>query len=127
VLAAEDSPVNRMILAEMLAHLDCDACMVDDGAQALQALLREDWHVVLMDCAMPVMDGLEATRRWRAVERAEPARGHLPIIALTAFAMPDDRQRCLDNGMDDHMGKPYTIAELRALLVRWTPQHLREA
>lgn len=68
---------------------------------------------------MPVMDGLEATRRWRAVERAEPGRGRLPIVALTAFAMEGDRQRCLDNGMDDHMSKPFTIAELKGLLARW--------
>jgi CheY-like chemotaxis protein len=52
------------------------------------------------------------------VERAEPARGRLPIVALTAFAMPGDRQRCLDNGMDDHMSKPFTIAELKDVLDR---------
>jgi signal transduction histidine kinase/CheY-like chemotaxis protein len=121
VLAAEDSAVNRMILAEMLSHLGCEAELVEDGAQALQALLRQPWDLVLMDCAMPVMDGLEATRRWRAVERAEPGRGRLPIVALTAFAMEGDRQRCLDNGMDDHMSKPFTIAELKDLLARWAP------
>jgi signal transduction histidine kinase/CheY-like chemotaxis protein len=118
VLAAEDSAVNRMILAEMLSHLGCQATLVEDGAQALQALLHECFDLVLMDCAMPVMDGLEATRRWRAVERGDPARGRVPIVALTAFAMPGDRQRCLDNGMDDHMSKPFTIAELKAVLER---------
>jgi len=73
---------------------------------------------VLMDCEMPVMDGYEATRRWRQYE-AKQGRSPLPVVALTAHAMEGDRQRALDAGMDDYLSKPFKLAELTALLEKW--------
>jgi len=122
VLAAEDNAVNRMILAEMLAHLGCEADLVDDGAAALQALQQRRYDVVLMDCQMPVLDGLEATRRWRDLEAQRPETPRTVVIALTAYAMAGDRQRCIDAGMDDHLSKPYALQDLALVLQRWGPE-----
>jgi CheY-like chemotaxis protein len=71
-----------------------------------------------MDCQMPGIDGYAATRAWRGIE-AEQARPHLPIIALTAHAMADDRRKCLDAGMDDYLAKPVAFGVLRSVLVHW--------
>ena len=78
-----------------------------------------DFDAVLMDCQMPEMDGLEATRRARAHERASGS--HVPIIALTANAMVGDREQCLDAGMDDFLSKPFQLRDLSAALDRWCP------
>ena len=95
------------------------ACTVAENGQQALARLKEDsgFDMVLMDCQMPVMDGYEATRQWRAHER--DAGGHLPIVAMTANAMPSDREKCLQAGMDDYLAKPVSIGELRAMLDRW--------
>ncbi|MED5620989.1 hybrid sensor histidine kinase/response regulator [Ideonella sp. BN130291] len=119
VLAAEDNPVNRMILGEFLAQLGCEVQLVEDGAAAVCHFEADRFDVVLMDCQMPLMDGFEATRRMRRLEREQPGRRHTPVIALTAYATVEDRQRCLEAGMDDHLGKPFSAQALAALLQHW--------
>jgi PAS domain S-box-containing protein len=113
VLLAEDNHVNRMFAREILrqAGLECHA--VADGRQALEAVRNGRFDLLLMDCQMPEMDGFEAARRIRDMERDGQLAGHLPVIALTANAIKGDRQRCIEAGMDDYVSKPF---EARTLL-----------
>ncbi|MFU8827002.1 MAG: response regulator, partial [Brevefilum sp.] len=103
ILLAEDNLVNQKLALRMLAQIGYRADLAENGVEVLEALNRQAFDVVLMDVQMPEMDGLEATRqicaRWPAGERPQ-------IIAMTAFAMPEDRQKCLDAGMDDYLSKP---------------------
>jgi CheY-like chemotaxis protein len=126
ILLAEDNPVNQEVAVGMLESLGCQADVVATGLQAVEALERGSYDVVLMDCQMPEMGGLEATRVIRERE-ALPSSSHppvhTPIIALTAHAMPSDRAQCLAAGMDDYLSKPFTLEALRATLARWlSPQ-----
>ncbi len=113
VLVAEDNTVNRMLAAAHLKALGCDVLMAVDGKEALEVLASSGVDVVLMDCRMPVMDGFEATSAIRAGEGGQVA---VPIIALTANAMADDRDACLAVGMDGFLAKPYTRDALRSVL-----------
>jgi CheY-like chemotaxis protein len=123
VLLTEDNPVNQKVTLAMLRRLGLTADLARDGHEALEAIERERYDLVLMDCQMPGMDGFEATRLIREREgRHRSMRGTgapLPIIALTANAMPEDRATCLDNGMDDYLSKPFDRAALVAVLSRW--------
>jgi signal transduction histidine kinase/CheY-like chemotaxis protein len=119
VLLVEDNPVNQDVAQEMLAALGLDVALAEDGVAALEALERERFDAVLMDCQMPRMDGLEATRRLRARERETGV--HTPVIALTANAMESDRRDCLDAGMDDYLGKPFTSVQLLLTMRHWLP------
>ncbi len=116
VLLVEDNPVNQILTTEQLEQLGSQVVLASNGAEALDAAAGADFDLVLMDCQMPVLDGYEATRRLRARERAGQ---RVPIIALTANALPGDREDCLACGMDDFLGKPYGQAELAAILRRW--------
>jgi signal transduction histidine kinase/CheY-like chemotaxis protein len=121
VLVAEDNEVNRRILAVQLRQLGCTSIMVENGAQALAALQQAPLpDAILMDCHMPVLDGWETARRLRAWSAdAEPARRQaaaLPIIALTAAALPEERARCLAAGMNGFLAKPLKVAELEHAL-----------
>ena len=114
VLVAEDNPVNRMVIEAMLESMGCTVTLVENGAEALAALDSGSFDIVFMDCRMPVVDGFEAARTARR-------RGHaLPIIAVTAEALPGDRERCLAAGMSDYLSKPFTNAMLAATIDRWT-------
>lgn len=117
VLLVEDNPVNQQVAQAMLAKLGMPVVVANDGREAVDMVKGRDFDLILMDCQMPVMDGYEAT----AAIRALPAgRGEqLPIIALTANAMQGDRQKCLEAGMDDFLAKPYSLAQLKATLLRW--------
>ena len=119
ILAAEDNEVNRALLGYLLKALGYRADMVGDGRQAVEACGRESYDLVLMDCHMPVMDGFEATLALRALEEAGDR--HVPVIAVTASVLEEDVQRCRASGMDDWLGKPYSLEELRAVIERWTP------
>ena len=118
ILLAEDNPVNRKLALRLLSQLDYDAAVAEDGIQAIEALERQEFDLVLMDVQMPELDGLEATRRIRA---RWPDR-RLRIVAMTANAMAGDREACLAAGMDDYIAKPIRPAELTAALER-TPVH----
>jgi CheY-like chemotaxis protein len=118
VLLAEDNPINREVALAMLAHLGYQADIAANGQEAVAALTQTPYDVVLMDCQMPEMDGFGATRAIRTHE-ATAQSGHTPIIALTAHATQEDRQQCLAAGMDDYLGKPFTLEQLRLALERW--------
>lgn len=119
VLLVDDNDVNRSLAWRQLESLSVSCYPVASGAEALGALDREAFALVLMDCRMPGMDGFETTRRMRARE-ARSGR-HTPIVAITADGRSEDRQACLDAGMDDHIAKPMTIADLGRALGRWLP------
>lgn len=123
ILVAEDNAVNAMVATAMLDRLGARWALATDGAQALDMLQQEPFDLVLMDCQMPVLDGWEATRRWRALEGAHAgaARRRLPIVAVTANAVVGDAQACLDAGMDAYLAKPFKLDDLLALLRRYLP------
>jgi len=110
VLLAEDSPTNQLIAVSNLKKAGHTVHVVDNGRKAVQALADREFDLVLMDVAMPEMDGLEATRIIR--EREKEAGGHIPIIAMTAFATKEYRKKCLEAGMDAYVTKPVSIDEL---------------
>jgi two-component system, sensor histidine kinase len=118
ILLVEDNPVNREVAAGMLQSLGCAAVSVENGQLAIEATDTAAYDAVLMDCQMPVMDGLTATADIRRREQRSGA-ARVPIIALTANAMEGDRERCLAAGMDDFLSKPFTQQQLATLLRRW--------
>ncbi len=120
VLLVEDNPVNALIARTMLENLGLSVEQTADGQSALHALERAEPAIVLMDCQMPVLDGWQATRRWRALE-TRLRRTRIPIIALTANAVVGDRERCIDAGMDDYLAKPIELADLARVLQRHLP------
>jgi signal transduction histidine kinase/CheY-like chemotaxis protein len=116
VLLVEDNMVNCTLALEMLQRLGCDAMHAGNGVEALDALEKQSFDVVLMDCQMPVMDGFIATRKLREREvfkKLEPTR----VVALTANALAGDREACLAAGMNDYLAKPFTLAQLRNILL----------
>ena len=115
VLLVEDNIVNQTVARAMLLEAGCRVASVESGRQAVEAWGSTRFDLVLMDWQMADMDGCEATRRIRAM----PSVHRVPIIALTASAMEGDRERCLAAGMDDYLAKPYTHADLCAVLQRW--------
>ena len=119
ILVAEDHPVNQRVLAHQLREMGLRYALAGNGQEALEMLATDDFDLVLMDWQMPEMDGLEATRRIRALPTAVC---HIPVIALTANAGASFRESCLDAGANDYLSKPYTEAALAALLKQWLPQ-----
>ena len=125
ILLVEDNEVNRIIATRLLEKHGHQVIAVENGALAVDATAGEQFDLVLMDVQMPVMDGLTATAHIRTREHTTGV--HLPIIAVTAHAMDQDRQRCLDAGMDDYLPKPIRSADLFAMIARFAatsiPQH----
>jgi CheY-like chemotaxis protein len=122
ILVAEDNPVNQEVARRLLARLGCAAEVVGTGSAAVAATVRTEYAAILMDCQMPELDGYEATAAIREREAAaRDAVRPLPIIALTASAMPGDRERCLEAGMNDYLAKPMTLDRLAEVLNRWLP------
>jgi two-component system, sensor histidine kinase and response regulator len=119
ILLAEDNIVNQRVAAGLLTSRGHDVTIADNGVDALAALARERFDLVLMDLQMPEMDGFEATAIIRQRERVTGER--LSIVALTANAMVGDRERCLDAGMDGYLSKPFDISGLVAEIARVTP------
>jgi len=113
-LVAEDNAINQIVATKLMEKLGFRVDVVEDGGGAVEAATRVDYDVILMDCHMPEMDGFEATRRIRAQQT-----GHrTPIIALTAAAMAEDRERCLHAGMDDYLAKPLQPKALAEVIER---------
>jgi TMAO reductase system sensor TorS len=119
ILVVEDNAVNREVAAGMLENLGYQSESAINGMLALEAIAESSYAAVLMDCQMPVMDGLTATQEIRRREAGSGSR--VPIIALTANAMEANRERCLAAGMDDFLPKPFTQVQLSAVLGRWAP------
>jgi two-component system sensor histidine kinase/response regulator len=118
VLLVEDNPVNQEVARELMQAVGLQVQVADNGQQALDAVARSRFDLVLMDVQMPVMDGLQATRRLRS----QDGLAGLPILAMTAHAFGEDRQACLDAGMNDHVVKPIDLRQLYTALLRWLPQ-----
>ncbi|MFC6670830.1 ATP-binding protein [Marinobacterium aestuariivivens] len=118
VLVVEDNSVNQQVALGILNYLGHEADLAGDGLEALEMLERQRYDLVLMDVQMPNMDGLEATR---AIRRLPAPLGHIAIVGMTANAMNEDRQACIDAGMDDYLCKPVTRQRLQELLSQWQP------
>jgi signal transduction histidine kinase/DNA-binding response OmpR family regulator len=117
ILIVEDNTVNQRVAVALLARLGHTTEVAFNGREALAAIARIPFDLVLMDCQMPVMDGLEATRQLRV--REQRTGEHVPVIAMTANAMEGDRERCLAAGMDDYLAKPILGKELDAKVAHW--------
>lgn len=119
VLVVEDNTVNARLAGLLLEGLGCTFHLAVNGAEAVEAFQREHYDAILMDCQMPVMDGYEATRQIRDIEsRQTPPVPPCPIIAMTANALQEERQRSLQAGMNAHLSKPFNTSELASLLAR---------
>jgi PAS domain S-box-containing protein len=115
ILVVEDDKINQAVVSDMLLKLGCHIKVAENGLQALRILKEQHIDLILMDCHMPEMDGFTATR----YIRQQNIHKNLPIIALTANAMAEDRQLCIQSGMDDYLSKPLVIKDLYAALARW--------
>jgi signal transduction histidine kinase/CheY-like chemotaxis protein len=125
ILLVEDNAVNQKVARRMLQKLGVDPEVAADGREALERFQRDGpWDLIFMDCAMPEMDGFEATRRIRA---GEPPERHTPILALTANVFESDRERCLAAGMDGLVAKPVSLQSLRDALTAWAGQAQAQA
>jgi two-component system, sensor histidine kinase and response regulator len=119
ILLAEDNPVNQRFACRLLEKLGHKVTVADNGVEALTALKHSHFDLVFMDMQMPIMDGIETTQAIRAREVDSGQR--IPIVALTANAIADDRERCRAAGMDDYLTKPFSMPQLTAVLKRWLP------
>lgn len=144
ILLVEDNEINQRVAARLLAKLHLQVDVADNGRGALDALQQQTYDVIFMDCQMPEVDGYETTRMIRAQEVEEgisreageknavspdstiltPHHSRVPIIALTANALPTDRARCLEAGMDDFLTKPVSLSQLESILQKWCPHLL---
>jgi two-component system sensor histidine kinase/response regulator len=119
ILLVEDNPVNQRVAQRTLQKLAAEVTLANNGAEALERIAETDFDAVLMDCQMPIMDGFTATRRIREGESREGLGIHLPIIALSANVMSEDRDNCMAAGMDAHLGKPLEPTQLADCLARY--------
>jgi len=120
ILLVEDNLINQQVALGMLQIHGYNVTVVNNGKEALDAHAQGEFDLILMDCHMPEMDGYEATRQIRGRERSSGR--HVPVVALTANAMAQDREACLNAGMDDHLSKPFSMLTLQDMLTRWMPQ-----
>jgi CheY-like chemotaxis protein len=122
VLLVEDNPLNQMLGKAMLEHCGCRVEVAGNGREAVDALNRQRYDMIFMDCQMPVMDGYEATAAIRAMEGRSPDDNEahrIPIVALTAYDSEGDREQCRLSGMDDYISKPFNLATIQATVERW--------
>lgn len=122
VLVVEDNSINQRVTLLQLEDLGLKAHAVSNGLEALDAVSQSKYMLILMDCQMPEMDGLQATREIR--KREKTTGEHVTIIALTAHAMTSDRAECLAAGMDDYISKPVSLRKLAEVLQRWIAKPL---
>jgi CheY-like chemotaxis protein len=130
VLVVEDNAVNQDVASGILKQMGCAVVTAANGRSAVQLFAQETFDLILMDCEMPIMDGFDATRRIRDIERVlrglpdrEFSPSRTPIVALTAHALAEVRERCLEAGMDDFLVKPYDELQIGDMLGRWlTPR-----
>ena len=122
LLVAEDNRINQVVITKLLDRMGFDAKLVSNGVEAVEAMREERFDLILMDCHMPEMDGFAATRRIRDLE--SPARD-TKIVAVTASALNEDRERALESGMDDFLTKPIKAGELKAMLAKWLDRSVK--
>jgi two-component system sensor histidine kinase/response regulator len=121
ILVVEDNAVNLDVAGGILKQMGCSVVTASNGRSAVQLFAQETFDLILMDCEMPIMDGFDATRHMRDIERV--MRSRTPIVALTAHALAEVRERCLEAGMDDFLVKPYDELQIADILGRWlTPR-----
>jgi two-component system, sensor histidine kinase and response regulator len=120
ILLVEDNLINQQVALGILQIQGYSVTLVNNGREALDAHQQGAFDLILMDCHMPEMDGFEATREIRARERSSTGK-RVPIVALTANAMAQDRENCLKAGMDDHLSKPFSMLTMQDMLARWIP------
>ena len=121
ILVAEDNPVNRNLVKFTLEYAGYRVVEVENGQEAVNACKTQDFDLILMDCQMPLVDGCSASREIRVWEQGLAKGRHVPIIAVTANALEDDRRKCLAAGMDDFLSKPFHQNDLFRLLQQWLP------
>jgi CheY-like chemotaxis protein len=119
LLVVEDNAVNQVVAVKILERLGWRADVAGNGLEAVDAVALAPYAAILMDCQMPEMDGYEATV---VIRKREPKGRRVPVIAMTANALPGDRERCLAAGMDDYVTKPLKRDEVEAALSRWVPK-----
>lgn len=120
VLIAEDNQLSQKVIHGMMQKLGISHTIVNNGREAVQAVMREHFDIVLMDCDMPFVDGYAATQEIRQWERQE-SRQALPILALTAHILEEQKQKALNSGMNEHLSKPIELGDLQNALLRWVP------
>ena len=119
MLVADDNKVNQMVIKGLLNKFGIKPIMVNNGLEALTTYQQQnDLDLIFMDCEMPEMDGFTATEQIRAMEE-KITSNHIPIIALTAHALPEYQDKCRASGMNDHLAKPIDLADLATKLQRW--------
>ena len=118
VLVAEDNEINQKLIQKILEHLNFDITIVANGLEAVKARKKGDYDLILMDIAMPVMDGVSATKEILAYEEREKL-SHIPIVALTANALKGDREKFLNNGLDDYLPKPTKEEQIKNLAIKY--------
>lgn len=121
ILIAEDDPTIQHLMQTLLSRRGIACTLVDNGRSAVEAWEEQKYDLIFMDVQMPVMDGLKATRLIR--EREKVLGGHTVIVAMTAYAMATDRERCLQAGMDEYFSKPMTFADIFSVISRYNPEN----
>ncbi len=119
VMVVEDNPVNRLLTTRLLQRMGIEPELATNGQEALEKLNGHAFDLVLMDCLMPVMDGFDACRRLRQMEKKSKTRPKTPVVAVTALGMASDREKCLEAGMDDYMTKPIEVQTFENMINRW--------
>ncbi|MCB9066663.1 MAG: response regulator [Calditrichae bacterium] len=122
MLIVDDNAVNRRVAQRMLQKMGFRPDLVNNGMEALETVLNNDYRIIFMDCQMPVMDGYEATRQIRT--ELSPQKQQPTIIAMTANALQGDREKCIASGMDDYLSKPLNTNDLKDIILRWLPNSL---
>jgi signal transduction histidine kinase/CheY-like chemotaxis protein/HPt (histidine-containing phosphotransfer) domain-containing protein len=123
ILVVEDQPINQQVMSELLQRLQLEVSIADNGRIALEMVQQQPFDLILMDIQMPELDGMETTRQLRRL----PGLGQLPVIAMTAHAFEEERQACLQSGMNDHLSKPVDPQLLQRALHQWLPQPVVES
>jgi len=120
ILAAEDMLANQLLITKLLSKLGCESDLARNGKEAVELYQQKHYDLILMDCHMPVLDGYEATQEIRRIEQSSVrAAKHIPIVALTAGSLDDEKAKFTHCGMDDHLTKPFSPAQLTSLLAKW--------
>lgn len=115
ILVAEDNPINQRVIIGMLKKIGFSAAIANNGTEVLEALEKDSYELIFMDCQMPVMDGYKATESIREFDK------DIPIVALTANAMPGDKEKCITSGMNDYISKPINIVTIQEVVNKYLP------